>query len=73
MYSLITHIHCNIYKIWLKIVILVMMNMHKMNFEGVLKPYSFEPKRQDREINVTISESTSHRSDNDKMAVNEIW
>ena len=26
-------------------------------FEGVLKPYSFEQKRQDREINVDISES----------------
>ena len=42
-------------------------------FEGVLKPYSFEPKRQDREINVDTSESTSHSSDNEEMAVNEIW
>ena len=30
-------------------------------FEGVLKPYSFEPKRQDREINVDTSESTSQQ------------
>ena len=42
-------------------------------FEGVLKPYSFEPKRQDREINVDTSESTSHSSDTEEMAVNEIW